>query len=72
MAMDAQGRLFAASINGVQVFSPKGEYLGTVPLTHQPQNLAFGGPGRSYLYIVGRGGVYRVKTLTEGVKGRAK
>jgi gluconolactonase len=72
LAMDADGRLFSASINGVQVFSPRGEYLGTIPTPRQSQNLAFAGPGRSYLYIVGRGGVYRVKTQTEGVRGRAK
>jgi gluconolactonase len=72
MAMDAQGRLYSASINGVQVFSPRGEYLGTITLPRQPQNLAFAGPGRSYLYVVGRGGIYRVKTQTEGVKNRAK
>lgn len=72
LAVDAEGRLFAASINGVQVFSPRGEYLGTLTLPRQPQNLAFGGQGRSWLYVVGRGGAYRVKTLTEGVKTRAK
>jgi gluconolactonase len=72
MAVDAAGRLYSASINGVQVFSPAGEHLGTIQLPRQSQNLAFAGPGRSYLYIVGRGGVYRVKTQTEGVKNRAK
>jgi sugar lactone lactonase YvrE len=70
--MDADGRLYSAAINGLQVFSPKGEWLGTVPLKHQPQNLAFGGPGKSYLYVVGRGGIVRIKTLTQGVKGRVK
>jgi gluconolactonase len=72
MAVDAEGRLYAASINGVQVFNPRGEHLGTIVLPRQPQNVAFGGPGRSYLYVVGRGGIYRVKTLTEGVNTRAK
>lgn len=72
LAVDADGRLYSASITGVQIFGPQGAYLGNVPLRHQPQNLAFGGPGRSYLYVVGRGGVVRIKTLTQGVKGRAK
>jgi gluconolactonase len=72
MAVDAEGRLYSASINGVQVFSPRGEHLGTIQLPRQSQNVAFAGPGRSYLYVVGRGGVYRVKTQTEGVKSRAK
>ena len=72
LAMDAEGRLYAASINGVQVFSPRGEHLGTITLPRQPQNVAFAGPGRAYLYVVGRGGVYRVKTQTEGVRTRVK
>jgi gluconolactonase len=38
----------------------------------QPQNVAFSGPDRRYLYIVGRGGVYRVRTETRGVQTRVK
>jgi gluconolactonase len=56
----------------VQVFSPKGEHLGTIPMSRAPQNLAFAGPGKKTLYVVGRGAAFKIQTQTEGVKGRAK
>jgi gluconolactonase len=70
LAVDARGRLFVATTLGVQVFSARGEPLGVIPVPKQPQNLAFAGPRRSDLYIVGRGAVYRVHTATRG-PGRA-
>jgi gluconolactonase len=66
LAVDAQGRLFVASTLGVQVFSPAGAALGTIAMPKQAQNLAFGGVDRSVLYVVGRGSVYRIDTLTKG------
>jgi gluconolactonase len=56
----------------VQVFSPKGELLGVIPVSRQPQNIAFAGPGKKTLYIVGNSAAYKVETLTSGFKGRAK
>jgi len=72
LAVDEQGRLYAATSLGVQVFSPRGESLGTIALPRQPQNLAFGGPGRSSLYVVGRGSVWRIATLTRGPQRAGK
>lgn len=67
ITVDAAGRVYVATTAGVQIFSPLGEPLGIVPLPKAPQNLAFGGPERSHLYVVGRGTVYRIQTLTRGV-----
>jgi gluconolactonase len=64
--VDARGRLYVATSMGVQVFSARGEPLGIITLPKTPQNLAFGGAGRSTLYVVGRGAVYRIKTKTNG------
>jgi gluconolactonase len=67
IAVDEKGRLFVATTVGVQVVSPKGELLGVIAMPKQPQNLAFGGgPKRNVLYVVGRGAVYRIATLTRG------
>jgi gluconolactonase len=66
LAVDAEGRLYVASTVGVQVFSPRGEALGIIALPNAPQNLAFAGADRASLYVVGRGSVYRVETLTRG------
>jgi gluconolactonase len=72
LAVDEKGRLYVASTIGVQVFSAKGAALGTITLPKQPQNLAFAGPGRSWLYVVGRGSVYRIATLTHGPRRAGK
>lgn len=66
LAVDRDGRLFAATTIGVQVISPRGEPLGLIELPRQPQNLAFAGVDRSILYVVGRGAVFRIDTLTRG------
>jgi len=64
--------VYAATAAGIQVFSPQGRLLGTIPVSRNPNNLAFAGPDRKTLYIVARGAVYKVTMLAEGYKGRAK
>jgi gluconolactonase len=67
IAVDEKGRLYVATTVGVQVVSPQGELLGVIAMPKAPQNLAFGGgPKRNVLYVVGRGSVYRITTLTQG------
>jgi gluconolactonase len=53
MAIDDAGRIYTATNVGVEVFSPKGEYLGAIPIglwgaeqnrIEKPQNLTFAGP----------------------------
>jgi gluconolactonase len=56
----------------VQVFSPQGQHLGTIPTPRPPQNLAFAGRDKKTLYIVGRGVVSKVQMLAEGFKDRPK
>jgi gluconolactonase len=72
LAIDNAGRLYVVALGGVHVFSPKGDLLGTIPLSLQGQNLAFAGPDKKTLYIVGRGSAFKVRLLAEGFKGRAK
>jgi gluconolactonase len=72
LAVDSEGRLYCAGIGGVQVFSPKGEHLGTIPVSLQPQNIAFAGADKRTLYIVGRGAAFKVRLQAVGYGGRAK
>lgn len=72
LAVDAEGRLYVASNAGIQVFTPKGEALGVIALPKRPQNLAFAGPGKKTLYVVGSGSAWRFPVLTAGYAGRAK
>jgi gluconolactonase len=72
LAIDNDGRVYAATAAGVQVFSAEGKHLGTIPVSRSPQNLAFAGPDKKTLYIVGRGAAYKVQMLAQGFHGRAK
>jgi gluconolactonase len=72
LAIDDQGRVYAATAAGVDVFSEKGDHLGTIPVGRAPQNIAFAGKDKKTLYIVGRGSAFKVDLQTAGFKGRAK
>ena len=72
IAIDGADRVYAATAAGIQVFSREGKHLGTIPVSRNPNNLAFAGPDKKTLYIVARGAVYRVAMIAEGYKGRAK
>ena len=54
LAIDGQDRVYAATAAGIQVFSPQGKHLGTIPVSRNPNNLAFAGPDKKTLYIVAR------------------
>lgn len=76
MAIDSEGRLYTTVNGGVDVLSPQGQLLGTIPVGtpggRGPQNLAFSGPDKKTLYILGRGAAFKVQMLTQGYTGRVK
>jgi gluconolactonase len=72
LAVDASGRLYAATAIGVQVFGAHGDHLGTIPIPVRPTNLAFAGPKKQTLFVVCRGAVHRISMLAKGLPGRAK
>lgn len=81
LAIDSDGRVYVATNLGVEVFSPRGEHLGVIPIgiwggeqnrLSKPANLTFAGPDKKTLYTVGSNAVYRVTLLAQGFKGRGK
>lgn len=70
MTIDKDGRLYATTAAGLQMFDPIGRLGGVI---HKPQptkslsNACFGGPGLSFLYVTNGDKVYRRKTKTAGV-----
>ncbi len=72
LAVDSAGRVYTTSNGGVDVFSPQGRHLGTIPVSKHPQNLAFAGPDKKTLYLVGRGATFKVQMLAQGYLGRVK
>jgi gluconolactonase len=84
LAIDAMGRVYAASQIGVQIFSPQGEHLGLIPVPRPTTSVAFAGAEKQTLYMTARGAegatpeqrnarsMYKVSMLAEGFAGRAK
>jgi gluconolactonase len=75
MAIDANGRLYVTSGPGVQVLSPDGKYLGVIPTPRNAISVAFSGPDKKTLYVVGSGALGadgKEFTTPEGVRNNAK
>lgn len=75
LAVDAAGRLYVTSNPGVQVFSPEGKYLGVIPTPRGVISVAFAGPDKKTLYVVGSGALDaggKEITTAEGVRNNAK
>jgi gluconolactonase len=81
-AVDSQGRLYVATGASADVFSPQGEFLGSIPGPRGMHGVAFGGKDKQTLFgIVFYGGwgtpsarnqVVAIPLLAEGYKDRAK
>lgn len=81
-AIDAEGRLYVTTGRTVDVFSPAGEYLGSIAGPQGLHGVAFGGAGKRTLYgIVFYGGwgtpsarnrIIAIPMLAQGYLGRAK
>jgi len=73
MTIDAAGRLYVTANSTVQVFSPRGEALGIIPVPKgRMQSVAFAGLDKKTLYVTGSNTVYKIAMLAEGFKGRPK
>jgi len=75
MAVDAAGRLYITSGPGVQVLSPDGKYLGLIPTPRSVISVAFSGPDKRTLYVVGSGALDpdgREHTVPAGARNNAK
>lgn len=84
LAVDSTGRVYVATQVGIQVLTPQGQNLGTIPTPRNVTTIAFAGPDKKTLYFIGRGNdgpggdgplsrsLYKVSMLAEGFKGRAK
>jgi len=75
MAVDAAGRLYVTTGPGVQVLSPEGKYLGLLPTPRSVISVAFSGPDKKILYVVGSGALDadgKEHTVPAGVRNNAK
>jgi gluconolactonase len=81
-AVDSEGRLYVATGASADVFSPDGEFLGSIPGPQGMHGVAFGGRDKKTLYgIVFYGGwgtpsarneIVGIPMIAQGYQGRAK
>jgi gluconolactonase len=62
---DERGNLYVAA-QGIQVFTPEGKKIFTLPLSETPSNCAFGDPDLQSLYVTARNSVFRVRVPVKG------
>ena len=70
MRVDSMGRLYLATLAGLQVFDPAGRLSGTIanPHTARLTNVSFGGPNLDTLYVTAGDKVFKRKTKATGVR----
>lgn len=66
-AVDELGNLYEATNIGVQIFNPKGEYIGTIHTPFFPVNICFGGPNNDVLYMLAWDKIYSIQTKVKGL-----
>jgi gluconolactonase len=65
MRVDEKGNLYVAA-NKIEVYTPEGKPLGSVPLAETPSNCAFGDADFESLYVTARTSVYRLRLNVKG------
>ena len=80
--VDAEGRLYVSTGDAVDVFSPTGDFLGSIAGPHGLHGVAFGGKDKRTLYAIvfyggwgspsARNQVIAIPTEAQGYLGRAK
>jgi gluconolactonase len=81
-AIDSEGRLYVSTGASVDVFSPKGEFLGIIPGVPGLHGVAFGGADKKTLFAIvfygdwgtptARNRVIAIPMIAQGYTGRAK
>jgi gluconolactonase len=67
MTIDENGGLYVATYMGVQVFNPRGEFLGLVNTPTYPVSCCFGGGDMKTLFMVSYDKIYSIRTNVKGL-----
>ena len=66
--VDAGGRVWASTAEGVHCFDPDGTLIGKILIPEIVANVTFGGAKRNRLFICGTTSLYSVLLMTNGSK----
>ncbi|OGD21266.1 MAG: gluconolaconase [Candidatus Aminicenantes bacterium RBG_16_63_16] len=67
MTIDERGNIYVATYAGLQIFNPKGGFVGIVNLPVFPVSCCFGGDDMKTLYMACYNRVYRIRTNVKGL-----
>ena len=67
MKVDVDGNIYCTGGGGIWVIDAQGNHLGTIPVPHQPTNLAFGNIDMMTLYITARPVICAIQLQVPGV-----
>ena len=70
MTIDTKGNLYVTrpGINAIQVLTPAGQSLGTIPFAEAPANVVFGGADLKTLFVTARTSVYTARMQAIGYR----
>ena len=67
MTLDNDGNVYLTSFKStVDIYSPEGKLLNSIPFPEIPANVCFGGPGHDILFATSRTSLYCVKMNVVG------
>jgi len=66
MKVDRDGNIYVTGPEGIWVWHPNGNHIGTILVPEQPANLAWGDTDWSTLYLTATTSVYRIRTKARG------
>lgn len=68
MAVDMDGRIYVATLMGVQIFDKTGAYVGSIWCPQYPVSITFGGKNGDILYMVGEKEAWSIQTKVKGFR----
>jgi gluconolactonase len=71
LKVDGDGRVFASAADGVRIFDPSGEHLGTIPVPGTV-NFTFGGVDGDILFITADDAIWAARLEVAGPPGAAQ
>lgn len=66
MKVDIKGNIYGTAPDGIMIFSPNGEHLGTIHTPETPANIGWGGKDNKTLFITARTSLYSIDLKIPG------
>ncbi len=67
LRVDERGNVYVATWDGLQIFNPRGEFVGIINFPTYPVNLAFGGSDGKTIYVTSYNKIYSIHSNVKGL-----